>query len=146
MKAEILLSVRRSAGLATTCTTTMVPRASTAVWRKIPKQKQQWSPGKPSTCQYGEFLNIAENFVAKYRRNVHWAVRGDGPYQLAPKLSYLEVTEKVWRGHSAKEKVARIASVHQARTSAYEVGDTQVVMRLVTPKKRQSQVNSNLRN
>ena len=43
----------------------------------------------------GEFVDIAENFVGKYRRNVHRAVKGDGPYQLVPKLSHLEVTEDV---------------------------------------------------
>ena len=49
-------------------------------------------------------------------------MKGDGPYQLVPKFSHLEVTEEVWRGLSAKERVARIASVDQAGASAYEVG------------------------
>ena len=81
--------------------------------------------GTPSKCSYGEFVDITENFVGKYRRNVHRAVEGDGPYQLAPKFSHLEVTEEIWRGLSAKERVARIALVDQAGASAYDVGDTQ---------------------
>ena len=53
-------------------------------------------------------------------------MKGDGPYQLAPKFSHLEVTEEVWRGLSPKERVARIASEDHAGVSAYEVCDTQV--------------------
>ena len=76
------------------------------------------------------FVDIAKNFVGKYRRNVHRFVKGDAPYQLDPKFSHLEVTEEVWRGLSVKERVARIASVDQAGVSAYEVGDAQAAPEL----------------
>ena len=126
MKAKMLLSVRRSAGLGDNLYYNNGPESiNSSLKKEIAKQKQQLSPGKPSKCSYGEFVDIAENFVGKYRRNVHRAVKGDGPYQLAPKFSHLEVTEEVWRGLSAKERVARIASVDQAGASAYEIGDTQ---------------------
>jgi len=95
--------------------------------KEIAKQKQQSSTRKPSKCSYIEFVDIAENFVGKYRRNVHRAVKGDGPYQLAPKFSHLEATEKVWRGLSAKERVVRITLVDKAGASAYKIGDTQAV-------------------
>lgn len=42
-------------------------------------------------------------------------------YQLAPKLSHLEVTEEVWRGLSAKDRVARIALEDEAGASACKV-------------------------
>ena len=118
----MLLSVRRSAGLGYNNGPESI---NGSLKKEIAKQKQHSSPGKPSKCSCGEFVDIAETFVGKYRRNVHRAVKGDGPYQLAPKFSHLEVTEEVWRDLSAKERVARIASVDQAVASVYEVGDTQ---------------------
>lgn len=72
----------------------MVPRASRAVSRKrLPNRNS--SPGKPSKCSCGEFVYTAETFVGKYRRNVYRAMKGDGPSQVAPKFSHLEVTEEV---------------------------------------------------
>ena len=122
----MLLSVRRSAGLGDNLYYNNGPEnVNSSLKKEIAKQKQQSSPGKPSKFSYGEFVDIAETFVGKSRRNVHRAVKGDGPYQLGPKFSHLEVTEEVRGGLSAKERVAWIASVDQAGASAYEVGNTQ---------------------
>ena len=126
MKAKMLLFIRRSAGLGDNFYYNNSSESiNSSLKKEIAKQKQRSSPGKPSKCSYGEFIDIAETFVGKYRRNVHRAVKGDGPYQLARKFSDLEVTEEVWRGLSQRERVAKIASVDQAGANAYQVRDTQ---------------------
>lgn len=72
MKAKMLLSERRSAGLGNSLYYNIGPESiNSSLKKEIAKQKQQLSPGKPSKCSYGEFAEIAENFVGKYRRNVH---------------------------------------------------------------------------
>lgn len=84
-------------------------RASIHLWRV--KSKNASSPGKPSKYSYGEFVNIADGFVSRYRRNVHRVVVGDGPYKLAPKYQHAAATEDSWRKMSQKERAAKISAI-----------------------------------
>ena len=60
----------------------------------VQRQKQDQNPGKTSKCSYSEFIDIANTFVNKYRRNVHSEVKGDGLYMLAPEFKHLEVSHE----------------------------------------------------
>lgn len=126
MKAKMLVSIRRSAGLGDNFYYNNGSESiNSSLKKEIDKQKQHSSPGKPSKCSYGEFIDIAGNFVGKYRRNVHRAVKGDGPYQLASEFSELEVTEEIWRGLSPRERVTKIYAIDQAGANLYKSSNIQ---------------------
>ena len=126
MKSKMLVPIRRSAGLGDNVYYNNSPESiNSRLKKEIDRQKQHSSPGKPSKCTYGEFIDIAEGFICKYRRNVHRAVKGDGPYGLAPEFKHLEVTEEEWRGVSPKKRVAKISSVDRPGASAYQICDSQ---------------------
>ena len=127
MKAKMMLPVRRLAQLGDDFYYNNGPESiNSALKKEIDKQKRESSPGRPSKCSYVEFIEIAENFVGRYRRNVHRAVKGDGPYTLAPKFSHLEVTEEQWKRLTPEEKVSKISAVDKAGAKSYgvrEAGD-----------------------
>ena len=112
MKNRMILPIRRAAGLGDNFYyNNGTESTNSSLKSEIEKSKNASSPGKPSKCSYGEFVNIASGFVSRYRRNVHRAVVGDGPYKLAPNYQHFAVTEDSWRGLSKKEKVAKISAV-----------------------------------
>ena len=65
MKTKMLVSVRRSAGLGDNFYYNNAPESiNSSLKKEITKQKQHSSPGKPSKCSYGEFVNIVETLLA----------------------------------------------------------------------------------
>ena len=122
MKAEMLVSIRSSAGLGDNFYYNIGSESiNSSLKKEIDKQKQHSSPGKPSKCSNGEFIDIQGTLLANmYRRNVHREVKGGGPYQLAPEFSELEVTEEIWRGLSPRERVTKIYSIDQGGANLYK--------------------------
>ena len=115
MKTKMMLPIRRSAGLGdkfyfNNCKESI----NGSLKKEIEKQKLCANPGSPSKCSYVEFINIMPKFVDKYRRNVHRAVKRDGPYRLAPEFQHLEVSEETWKELSSSERVTKIALVDKA--------------------------------
>lgn len=77
-KEKMLLPVRRLAGLEDNFYYNNCPESMNGCMKKeIDHQKKSASPGKSSKGSYAEFSDISENFVGKYRRNVHRAIVGD---------------------------------------------------------------------
>ena len=112
MKSKMLLPVRRAAGLGDKFFfNNSTESINSSLKGEVEKRKNEASPGKPSKCSYGEFVNIANGFVSRYRRNVHRAIVGDGPYKLASNYQYLEVTEDAWREMSPKQRAAKISVI-----------------------------------
>lgn len=123
MKANMVLSVRRSAGLG--CTTTMVPRASTAVSiKRLPNRNNSQVQGSHLSVHMVSLSILRKRLLAipekcPLSRERWWSISASP--QVKSSWSYWGCM----RGLSAKERVARIASVDQAGASAHEVGDTQ---------------------
>ena len=122
MKSKMLLPIRRSAGLEDEY---FYNNFSESMKKEIEKQKLLDNPGNPSKCSYVEFIEITQKFVDKYQRNLHRALKGDGPYRLAPEFKHLEVSEEIWKGLSPAEKVAKISLVDKAGANNYTVDETQ---------------------
>ena len=112
LKSRMILPIRRAAGLEDDFySNNGTERISSSLKSEIETSKNVSSPGKPSKCSYGEFVNIASGFESRYSRNVHRGVVGDGPYKLAPNYQHLAVTEGSWRSLSKKERVAKISAL-----------------------------------
>lgn len=112
MKSKMILPIRRAAGLGDNFYyNNGTESINSSLKSEIEKSKNASSPGKPSKCSYGEFVNIASGFVSRYRHNIHRAVVGDGPYKLAPNYQHLAVTEDSRRSLAKKERVAKISAV-----------------------------------
>ena len=112
MKSKMLLPVRRAAGLGDNFFfNNSTESINSSLKSEVEKRKNAASPGRPSKCSYGEFVNIANGFVSRYRRNVHRAIVSDGPYVLASRYQYLEVAEDAWREMSLKERCAKISVI-----------------------------------
>ena len=95
MKAKMLLPFRRSTGLGDKFYYNNCPDSMNSILKEVvQRQKQDQNPGKTSKCSYSEFIDIANTFVNKYRRNVHSEVKGDGLYMLAPEFKDLEVSHE----------------------------------------------------
>ena len=124
MKSKMLLPIRRASGLGDKFYfNNSTESINGSLKKEIEKQKLRANPGDPSKCSYTEFIEIAQQFVDKYQRNVHRAVKGDGPYRLAPEFQHLEIDEDTWRDLSPAEKIAKIAMVDKA--GANKLGETQ---------------------
>ena len=112
MKNKMILPIRRAAGLGDNFFfNNGTESINSSLKGEVEKSKNASSPGKPSKCSYGEFIKIADGFVSRYRRNVHRAVVGDGPYKLAPKYQHAAATEDSWRKMSQKERAAKISAI-----------------------------------
>ena len=93
MKSKIPLPVRRAAGLGDNFFfNNSTESINSSLKSEVEKRKNAASPERPSKCSYGEFVNISIGFVSRYRRDVHGAIVSNGPYELASKYHYLEVT------------------------------------------------------
>ena len=112
MKNRMILPIRRAAGLGDNFYyNNGTESINSSLKSEIEKSKNASSPGKSSKCSYGEYANIVSDFMSRYRRNVHRAVVGDGPYKLAPNYQHLAVTEDSWRSLSKNERVAKISAL-----------------------------------
>ena len=112
MKSKMLLPVRRAAGLGDNFFfNNSTESINSSLKSEVEKRKNAASPGRPSKCSYGELVNIANGFVTRYQRNFHRAIVSDGPYVLASRYQYLEVTEDAWREMSMKERCAKISVI-----------------------------------
>ena len=84
MKCKMILPIRRAAGLGDKFFyNNSTESINSSLKSEVEQSKHATAPGKPSKCSYGEFVSIAEEFVNRYRRNVHRGVVGDGPYKLS---------------------------------------------------------------
>ena len=80
MKCKMILPIRRAAGLGDKFFyNNSTESINSSLKREVEQSKLATAPGKASKCSYGEFVSIAEEFVNRYRRNVHRGVVGDGP-------------------------------------------------------------------
>ena len=82
MKSKMLLPIRRSARLGDKYFYNNFSESMNGSLKKeIEKQKRLDNPRNPSKCSYVEFIEITQKFVNKYQRNLHRALKGDGPYR-----------------------------------------------------------------
>ena len=80
MKCKMILPIRRAAGLGDKFFyNNSTESINSSLKREVEQSKHATAPGKASKCSYGDFVSIAEEFVNRYRRNVHRGVVGDGP-------------------------------------------------------------------
>ena len=112
MKCKMILPIRRTAGLGDKFfNNNSTESINSSLKSEVEQSKHATAPGKPSKCSHGKFVSIAEEFVNRYRRNVHRGVVGDGPYKLSQNYQHAAVTEDKWKNMTKKEKAAKISIV-----------------------------------